>query len=319
MNAYVFSNVLLFFIINFHLLHPAQPCQWQPYKTVNDGSYYVGILQFRAQRSTEICVKNNTIYNFRTSRNLVRPVTSHWICQMTNSFGVCSGNCVSKPVVFSISCASTTQVIPPVTSSFNYNNKNCDKAYWTSWSQVKNCSNSKLLVFTRIAKDCDQIPFPSKYCVNGYLKKKEEPCQPLWSDWVTIFCNSTNNTMKEQVRTRKCLYGDGSETNNARLCSNQSAIITEQKCSVATTMRTAHQITRRTAEHINQINFLPIVISAVLVLILIILVVFFIIAWKRKVQTIKATAQIEPHCVIVDRKLDLKTKTKVLSSVSVNL
>ena len=174
-------------------------------------------------------------------------------------------------------------------------------------------------MFTRIAKDCDQIPFPNNYRVNGYLKKKEEPCQPLWSEWVTIFCNSTNNTMKEQVRTRKCLYGDGSETNNARLCSNQSAIITEQKCSVATTMQTAHQVTRRTAEHINQINFLPIVISAVLVLILIILVVFFIIAWKRKVQTIEATTQIEPHYVIVDQKLDLKTNTKVLSSVSVNL
>ena len=51
---------------------------------------------------------------------------------------------------------------------------------------------------------------------------------------MTVFCNSTNNTMKEQVRTRKCLYGDGSETNNTRLCSNESAIITEQKCLDAT-------------------------------------------------------------------------------------
>ena len=71
MNAYIFSNVLIFFVINFHLLHPAQPCQWQPYKTVDEGSYYVGILKFSVQCSTEICVKNNTIYNFLTSRSLI--------------------------------------------------------------------------------------------------------------------------------------------------------------------------------------------------------------------------------------------------------
>ena len=318
MNAYVFSNVLLCFVINFHLLHPAQPCQWQPYRTVDEGQYPLGIFIFRVQRSTEICVKNNTIYNFQTSRNFVRPDTNDWRCQMTNSFGVCSGSCVSKPVTFSISCELTTEDIPPVTSSFNYNNKNCDKAYWTSWSQVTNCSNSRSRVFTRIAKDCDQIPFPSTYHINGYLKKKEEPCQPLWSEWVTVFCNLTNNTMKEQVRTRKCLYGDGSETNNTRLCSNQSAIITEKKCLYATTMQTVHQITRRTCENTNQINFLLIVISVVLALMLIISIVFFVIAWKRKVQIIKTTAQREPHYVIVDRKFDLKNKTKVLSNVSVN-
>ena len=318
MNAYIFSNVLLFFGMNFHLLHPAQPCQWQPYKTIDEDSYYVGTLKFSVQRSTEICIKNNTIYNFRTSRDLIHPFTNDWRCQMTNSFGVCSGSCVSKPVVFSISCANVIPFIPPVTSSFNYNNKNCDKAYWTSWSQMTNCSNSRSRVFTRIAKDCDQIPFPSNYHINRYLKKKEEPYQPLWSEWVTVFCNSTNNTMKEQVRTRKCLYGDGNETNNTRLCSNQSAIITEKKCLDATTMQTAHQITQRTCENINQIIFLLIVISVVLALMLIISIVIFVIAWKRKVQTIKATAQIEPHYVIVDQKFDLKNKTKVLSNVSVN-
>ena len=246
MNAYVFSNVLFFFFINFHLLHPAQPCQWQPYKTVNEGSYFLSFLlirlEFRVERSTEICVENNTIYNFRTSRYLVRPVTSHWICQMTNSFGVCSGNCVSKPVVFTISCLPTINGFLPLTSSFNYNNKNCDKAYWTSWSPVTNCSNSRLRVFTRIAKDCDQMPFPNNYCVNGYLKKKEEPCQPLWSEWVTIFCNSTNNIMKKQVRTRKCLYGNGSKTNNTGLCSNESAIINEQNCLDVTKKSSAEQL-----------------------------------------------------------------------------
>ena len=100
MNAYVFSNVLLLFVISFCSLYPAQPCQWQTYRTFDEGSFYLRILKFRVQRSTEICVKNNTIYNFRTSRDIIRPTTSHWLCQMINSFGVCSGSCISKPVVF---------------------------------------------------------------------------------------------------------------------------------------------------------------------------------------------------------------------------
>ena len=87
MNVYIFSNVLLFFVINFYLLYTAQPCQWQPYETVDEGQYPLGIFIFRVQRSTEICVKNNTIYNFRNSLDLILATTSDWHCQMINSFG----------------------------------------------------------------------------------------------------------------------------------------------------------------------------------------------------------------------------------------
>ena len=62
--------------------------------------------------------------------------------------------------------------------------------------------------------------------------------------------------------------------NNTRLCSNQSAIITEEKRLNITTMQPAHQITRRTAKHTKKIKFLVIAIFAVLVLILMIVVVF---------------------------------------------
>ena len=229
----LFLNLSLIFIINFHVFYLAQSCQWQSYKTINEGPYQGGTLIFRVERSIQICVNSKTIYQIRTTRKLILPLSAVWVCQSTNNFGDCSGSCSSKIVIIPITCTSTNLV--STTVSFNYYNKNCDKIYRSNWNQVTNCSNSRSRVFTRTAKDCDQQPFPSDYNVNGYIKKKEEPCQPMWNEWVTVFCNSTNNTMKEQVRTRKCLYGDGSETNNTRLCSNESAIITNGTCFPATT------------------------------------------------------------------------------------
>ena len=43
-----------------------------------------------------------------------------------------------------------------------------------------------------------------------------EPC-------IIIVCNRTGN----RLRRRKCLYGDGSETSNAKLCFNQSSVVTK--------------------------------------------------------------------------------------------
>ena len=60
----------------------------------------------------------------------------------------------------------------------------------------------------------------------------------MWNEWVAVFCSTTNNKMKEQVRTRKYLCGDRSKTNNTQLSSNESAIITEQKCLSARTQQT---------------------------------------------------------------------------------
>ena len=202
-------------------------CQWQPYRTVNEGPYLGGILFFGVRRSTEICVNKSTIYNFRTSRSLIPPISFDWVCTPYNNFSVCSGSCNSKMIGIFIPCIATAAPHTAVYVSFNYVNKNCDKAYWSSWTQKTSClNNSKSILFTRTARDCDQQPFPNSYQVNGYMKKELRVCQPLWSEWMTVFCNSTNNIMKEQVKTRKCLYGDGSETNNTRLCSHESAIIT---------------------------------------------------------------------------------------------
>ena len=54
-------------------------------------------------------------------------------------------------------------------------------------------------------------------------------CRPFWSKWMTGTCFGVNcNSTGERVRTRNCLYGDGSKSSTIKLCSNQSSIKTEQ-------------------------------------------------------------------------------------------
>ena len=69
--------------------------------------------------------------------------------------------------------------------------------------------------------------------VNVLCKPKWEKldvfCRPSWSMWMTgncfgLKCNSTGG----RVRTRNCLYGNGSNDASIELCLNQSNIKTEQ-------------------------------------------------------------------------------------------
>ena len=323
MIVYLFSNILiLLFVFICHILCRAQSCQWQSHRTVNEGRYQAEALTFRVQRSIEICVRNKTIYQIRTSRKLIHIISSDWLCQSTNNFGFCSGNCSFKRVNVSIICVSTVSATTNV--SFYYNNKNCDKAYWSSWNRVTSCSNSRSRVFTRIANDCDQIPFPSNYHVNGYLKKKEEPCQPLWSEWVTIFCNSTNNKIKEQVRMRKCLYGDGSKTKNTQLCSNESAIITEQNCLPARTQKTPYKIIQKITKRSpdtsssfamskNKTNYFSTHLYTIVILIFIFIVFFFVVVCPNKDLTDDNTDE-QPCCSLIFSTLLFKLITAVLKT-----
>ena len=63
----------------------------------------------------------------------------------------------------------------------------------------------------------------------------QEDCQPIWSKWIAVgpcVVTGCSLTTGERKKSRECLYGDGSETMNYDLCSNNSAIVTEQCNSV---------------------------------------------------------------------------------------
>ena len=111
---------------------------------------------------------------------------------------------------------------------FPYFYKNCNKLYWSSWTETSNCSSSALTTFARSCADCNGNGVQPKYCEGNFTKQTQ--CQPLWGPWgkagpcEVIACSSTG----ERVRSRRCLYGDGSESADPQLCSNQPAIMKEQ-------------------------------------------------------------------------------------------
>ena len=110
---------------------------------------------------------------------------------------------------------------------FFFLNKNCEKLYWTNWVETSNCENSVQTTFTRNCTDCYNDTINQQYC-NGNATM-QVTCQPMWSEWgeagncISLLCNTTG----EQIRTRKCLYGDGSEASNVQLCSEGSPNMTE--------------------------------------------------------------------------------------------
>ena len=130
------------------------------------------------------------------------------------------------------------------TGQFSFLFKNCNKLYWSSWTETSNCTLSAQTTFARSCVDCDGDGVQPKYCEGNFTKQTQ--CQPLWGAWgeagpcKLIACNSTG----ERVRSRLCLYGDGSEPADSQLCSNQSSIVKEQCAGDAKQQATACQQTQ---------------------------------------------------------------------------
>lgn len=221
LDQFFLSFIFLFF--GFAVVS-SQTCQLQLYKNeVTEGPYHYSGLSFVIKRKTFICVENNTIFTFDTERQLFPPV-SHFLCALQSSFGNCDRECSSRQVTLSIKCKDTT-TNQDTYVQIRYVNKNCNKPYWSSWNQITSCNNSRKAIFTRSAKDCDNVPI-TKYLVNGY--KREEICQPTWSNWTYTLCLSADcNSDGRRERKRECLYGDGSRETNTTLCSNDTSIVNE--------------------------------------------------------------------------------------------
>ena len=110
---------------------------------------------------------------------------------------------------------------------FSFLNKNCEKLYWTNWVETSNCETSAQTTFTRNCMDCYGDTITKQYC-NGNTTM-QVTCQPMWSEWgeagncISLPCSTTGG----QIRTRRCLNGDGSEASNVQLCTEGSPNMTE--------------------------------------------------------------------------------------------
>ena len=241
----VFALFVLSFFVSSLGIHCPQ-WSWADYKNVKEGSwsfdvpsstYDVKVLLTR--HSNYKCNSNSISFESRLWQSFTLSSSSksdyynfdlfpenNWRCSMECDIKLI--NIIVKYQTRSKQWGSWTEWSSWVDiDEFPFLNKNCEKLYWTSWVETSNCKTSAHSTFTRNCMDCYNDTINQRYC-NGSTTKQVS-CQPLWSDWgeagncISPPCNTTG----EQTRTRKCLYGDGSEASSGQLCSEGSPNMTE--------------------------------------------------------------------------------------------
>ena len=220
------------------------PCfsLWQTYRQVHEGPWLFdipgtvkGIVSFTVYRTTEYRCSNTTTALFRTNRSIFETTQStsenHNFQFRTSGLGFCDQDCEAKNVTVN---TDHRNYFPGAgwtswtfLGSFLYLHKNCDRIYWSNWIETSNCKNSSKINYKRSPKDCDGDEISNIYLAESSTKSKD--CNHFWSNWVdescvAIGCNSTG----QRVRRRQCLYENVGESADFHLCSNQSAVMTEQ-------------------------------------------------------------------------------------------
>jgi len=140
-----------------------------------------------------------------------------------SGFGECVNDCSEKQVLVNVSVSGRSA------DRFLYTNKDCAKFYFTNWVEISNCATSHTITFRRDCLNCENKTVNGNFCLGNTTRQKSYP--PSWSDWSKSRPCSNNECviLCERVRTRSCLYADGSEASNSLLCSNAS-IILKEKC-----------------------------------------------------------------------------------------
>ena len=222
------------------------PSSLRNYKVVEEGSWSFIIpdnnqvnASFSITRDTDYYCFDSVNVIFHTTRRMHSSVDKRhgYYKFLESSFGPCGQQCNSKNVSIILSYRNRDWSTwyrwsgSKRLGEFVYLNKNCDKLYWTVWTELSNCSTLDRFIYARQCVDCDGEAVIATYCDEDELKYIK--CHHFWSEWVVmgqcnvIGCNSTGN----RIRKRQCLYGEGSETKNVQLCStylNESDVMIEQ-------------------------------------------------------------------------------------------
>ena len=214
---------------------------WTEYKTVVEGlwSFVVEIypshrpvVNRTIRRVTEYRCQNDNDVEFRTNRR-EQTFRLCWV-RNTNYFSLtfsetCKEECDSQNVTVQVEYRNDYHKEWHQLENFTYVYKNCDKLYWTNWIETTNCSISHETNYVRICADCDSDSVDEKYC-NGNPTMQDD-CQPTRGAFIKdgpCVVTGCNPNAGEQIKRRECIYDDGSEATNPKLCSNQSTRVVEQ-------------------------------------------------------------------------------------------
>ena len=221
---------------------------WALYKNVREGFWSFSLPS--SENNKPVAFEITRLTNYRCTGNNLQFVTTRFatvgfgqnvsrsnyrIFHTNLNTNACTQQCDSKSATVTLEFSrrffsNNNKVHWSMTTAFGsfvFAKKNCDKLYWTSWTTTSNCRTSRQLDRVRNCTDCDGDYVDPHYC-NGRFSSQTQ-CQPVWSEWseagdcISSGCHSTG----KRIRTRKCLYGDGSEALNVQLCSNALSNTTE--------------------------------------------------------------------------------------------
>jgi len=234
--------LLLFLFLPFNTATSKCPMHWTVLKKVVEGPWSISSssnlrsLELTINRITEYQCSDDKGVKFQTSRdegNVQNIYGPSWFRNdrfKYRFFDVCERDCNSSNVdVYFYYQRYYIGSTWTELGKFKYLYKNCNKLYWTSWVETANCSSSSKSEYRRFCYDCDGDDAHQSYCEGN--SSRLENCRPLWGSWdasrpcTVISCIPLAG---EQVKKRECLYVDGSKVSDVQLCSNQSAIMTEQ-------------------------------------------------------------------------------------------
>ena len=215
--------------------------RWAEYKTVVEGPWSFvmeiydsvrPVVNRTICRVTDYRCSNDNDVEFRTNREgqTSGPSWVHNSNIFSQSFsGTCKEECDSQNVTVQVEYYNNYYEKMHQLGHFTYVYKNCDKLYWTNWIETTNCSISRKRKYVRICADCDSDSVDEKYCDGNPTMQAD--CQPTWGAYIEegpCVVTGCDPNAGEQIRRRKCTYGDGSESANSKLCSNQSTRKAEQ-------------------------------------------------------------------------------------------
>ena len=222
---------------------------WTAYKSIDEMSWSIVITNSPDKSSVNVVIKRNTTYKCSTEDHVMlctnrkasfnaSSVVNH-LYEFRSIISIkCMQNCTNNSNIFVTTKIEfqnkTKKHTWSILNENTYVEKICDKFYWRSPNQIINIKASAPREKpVGICEDCDGEKVDKKYCIGNTTML--EDCQSSWGEWGKAGpCNITrcNPTVWERVRTRKCLYGNGSEAANVKLCSNQSEIMKEQ-CNIS--------------------------------------------------------------------------------------
>ena len=295
---------------------------WTEYKTVEEGPWsflmeiyrnHRPVVNRTIRRVTQYRCSNDNDVEFRTRRR-GQTFGPSWVRNSNTFFQrffeTCEEECDSQNVTVHVKYRNNYNDGWYLLGNFTYVYKNCDKLYWTNWIETTNCSISRERNHIRNCADCDSDSVDEKYCDGNHTL--QENCQPTWGAYIEegpCVVTGCNPNAGEQIKRRECIYGDGSEATNSKLCSNQSTRVAEQctnntlpiECTAHTSSATAFDNTS-----------LYIGIGIALALIVILCIVLTVVLYRRrKYRTNSTPIQINPSTLELPITRSLATGSHV--------